>query len=102
SCRLSYAAKVMDNILMLLAGYITLGIFLVWISARLARRMPRPALRVAIPGAVFAMWFAPGLWVGHGGACPARILILFLKSTTKLISNSHLPFQDHGGVKVFL
>lgn len=74
----------MIGLLLVVLVYIALGIGLIWLSMRLAKRIPFPALRIAIHTAVFTFWFMPGMAVGEGGAMPVPLWLIVLDPKQRL------------------
>jgi len=77
----------MDAFMILIGVYVAVGVFLLYLSVRLAERIRSARIRAAIYAAVFALWFCPGLAGGNGGVAPAPILMLLWTSTAQLIED---------------
>jgi hypothetical protein len=65
-------------LLILIIGYVAFGIGLLWLSVRLTRSIPSLVGRAAIHGAVFALWFSPGMFAGNGGRIPGPLWLALL------------------------
>ncbi|MEO5912597.1 MAG: hypothetical protein ABIS50_00075 [Luteolibacter sp.] len=68
----------MALLLIVILVYIALGVGLIRLSMLFAKRIPFPALRIAIHTAVFTFWFMPGLAASEGGAMPGPMWLIIL------------------------
>lgn len=70
----------MALLVILILGYIAVGVGLIRLSMWLTKRIPFLALRIAIHTAVFTFWFMPGMAASEGGAMPGPMWLIVLEA----------------------
>lgn len=68
--------------------YVGIGVGLLWLSVKLAKRVDSVFLRAAIYGVVFSVWFSPGVLTGNCGALVVPLWLAFILQPSQYLSNS--------------